>query len=116
MTGPRSLRDTPLEGSFQSHQVPLPAAMTDDNQLKVLSDWLLSYGVSDLLVKDGRGDKPDEFIKGTALRILPERVERRLGMVKESYAGYIPLDVPDFEAFGSNKMEEMSAMKSVASE
>jgi len=114
MTGPRSVEDTPLEGSFQSHQVPLPAAMSDDNQLKILSDWLSSYGADELLVKGGRGDKPDEFFKSSALRILPERIDRRLGMIKESYAGYTPLDLPDFEEFGSDKHGEMSAMKAVA--
>ncbi|KAG9126059.1 hypothetical protein FRC07_005093, partial [Ceratobasidium sp. 392] len=114
MTGPRSLKDTPLEGSFQSHQVPLAAAMSDDTQLKILSDWLASYGVEELLVKGGHGDKPDEFVKGSVLRILPEQVDRRLGMIKESYAGYEPLNVPDFEAFGSDEPGEMSAMKAVA--
>ncbi|KAG8785735.1 hypothetical protein FRC12_017232 [Ceratobasidium sp. 428] len=88
--------------------------MSDDTQLKILSDWLASYGVDELLVKGGHGDKPDEFIKSNVLRILPERVDRRLGMLKESYAGYKPLDVPDFEGFGSDKPEEMSAMKAVA--
>ncbi|CAE6412548.1 unnamed protein product [Rhizoctonia solani] len=113
MTGPRSLKDTPLEGSFHSHQVPLAKAMTDDGQLKVLSDWLTSYGIEDLLVKGGAGDKPDEFIKGSVLRILPERVDRRLGMIKESYAGYTPLDVPDFESFGNDEEKEISAMKAL---
>ncbi|KAB5595960.1 hypothetical protein CTheo_724 [Ceratobasidium theobromae] len=111
MTGPRSLKDTPLEGSFHSHQVPLAAAMSDDDQLKILSDWLQSYRVHELLNKE---DKPNEFIKESVLRILPERADRRLGMIKESYAGYIPLDVPDFEPFGDDSMKEMSAMKALA--
>ncbi|CEL62480.1 hypothetical protein RSOLAG1IB_04836 [Rhizoctonia solani AG-1 IB] len=114
MTGPRSLKDTPLEGSFHSHQVPLAKAMSDDGQVKVLSDWLTSYGIEELLVKGGAGDKPDEFIKESALRILPERIDRRLGMIKETYAGYTPLDVPDFESFGDDKEKEMSAMKALA--
>ncbi|KAF8606930.1 phosphoketolase [Ceratobasidium sp. AG-I] len=114
MTGPRSLKDTPLEGSFQSHQVPLAAAMSDDDELKILFDWLTSYGAGELLIKGGQGDKPDEFIKDSVLRILPERIDRRLGMTMESYAGYTPLHVPDFESFGSDKREEMSAMKAVA--
>ncbi|QRV77613.1 hypothetical protein RhiJN_05628 [Ceratobasidium sp. AG-Ba] len=114
MTGPRSFKGTPIEGSFQSHQVPLPAAMSDDSQLKMLSEWLSSYGISDLLVQGEHGDSPGEFIKESTLRILPERMDRRLGMLKETYAGYEPLDVPDFEAFGSDKPGEMSAMKAVA--
>ncbi|KAH7336888.1 phosphoketolase [Rhizoctonia solani] len=114
MTGPRSLKDTPLEGSFHSHQVPLAKAMSDDEQLKILSDWLTSYGIEELLVKGGSGDKPDEFIKESVLRILPERADRRLGMVKESYAGYTALDVPDFESFGNDDEKEISAMKAVA--
>ncbi|CUA72515.1 hypothetical protein RSOLAG22IIIB_04912 [Rhizoctonia solani] len=114
MTGPRSLKETPLEGSFHSHQVPLAKAMSDDDQLKILSDWLTSYEIGDLLVKGGAGDKPDEFIKGSVLRILPERVNRRLGMIKESYAGYTALDVPDFESFGNDDEKEISAMKALA--
>jgi xylulose-5-phosphate/fructose-6-phosphate phosphoketolase len=90
--------------------------MSDDGQVKVLSDWLTSYGIEELLVKGGAGDKPDEFIKESALRILPERIDRRLGMIKETYAGYTPLDVPDFESFGDDKEKEMSAMKALASE
>ncbi|CAE6469008.1 unnamed protein product [Rhizoctonia solani] len=114
MTGPRSLKDTPLEGSFHSHQVPLAKAMSDDEQLKILSDWLTSYGIEELLVSGGAGDKPDEFIKRSILRILPERADRRLGMVKESYAGYTALEVPDFESFGNDDEKEISAMKAVA--
>ncbi|KAJ1303423.1 hypothetical protein OPQ81_011614 [Rhizoctonia solani] len=114
MTGPRSLKNTPLEGSFHSHQVPLAKAMSDDGQLQILSDWLASYGVEELLVQGGAGDKPDEFIKESVLRILPERIDRRLGMIKESYAGYIPLDVPDFESFGNDDEKEISAMKALA--
>lgn len=87
--------------------------MSDDDQLKILSDWLQSYRVHELLNKE---DRPNEFIKESVLRILPERVDRRLGMIKESYAGYIPLDVPDFEPFGDDSMKEMSAMKALASE
>ncbi|CAE6415216.1 unnamed protein product [Rhizoctonia solani] len=114
MTGPRSLKDTPLEGSFHSHQVPLAKAMSDEGQLKMLSDWLESYGIEELLVKGGEGENPNEFIKESALRILPERIDRRLGMIKETYAGYTPLDVPDFESFGDDEEKEMSAMKALA--
>jgi xylulose-5-phosphate/fructose-6-phosphate phosphoketolase len=116
MTGPRSIKDTPLEGSFHSHQVPLASAMSDDDQLKSLSDWLASYEIQELLIKGGQGDKPNEFIKESVLRILPERIDRRLGTIKESYAGYTPLDVPDFEPFGDDNEKEMSAMKALASE
>ncbi|KAF8685499.1 Phosphoketolase [Rhizoctonia solani] len=114
MTGPRSLKDTPLEGSFHSHQVPLAKAMSDDDQLKILSEWLGSYGIEELLVKGGAGDKPDEFIKESVLRILPGRIDRRLGMIKETYAGYTALEVPDFESFGDDDSKEISAMKALA--
>ncbi|ELU39031.1 D-xylulose 5-phosphate/D-fructose 6-phosphate phosphoketolase, putative [Rhizoctonia solani AG-1 IA] len=113
MTGPRSLKDTPLEGSFHSHQVPLAKAMSDDDQLKILSEWLGSYGIEELLVKGGAGDKPDEFIKESVLRILPGRIDRRLGMIKETYAGYTALEVPDFESFGDDDSKEISAMKAL---
>ena len=47
-TGPKQLNGTRLEGNFASHQVPLPQAKTDKQQLKMLEDWLKSYKIKEL--------------------------------------------------------------------
>src|SRR5260370_37617290 len=50
LTGPRSLNGLPILGSFRAHQVPLPSAKTDHDQLKMLDEWLKTYDVASLVV------------------------------------------------------------------
>lgn len=47
-TGPKQLDGKKLEGNCLSHQVPLPQAKTDENQLKMLEKWLQSYNIKEL--------------------------------------------------------------------
>jgi xylulose-5-phosphate/fructose-6-phosphate phosphoketolase len=47
-TGPKQLDGVKLEGNCASHQVPLPQAKTDENQLKMLEKWLESYNIKEL--------------------------------------------------------------------
>ncbi len=47
-TGPKQLDGLKLEGNCASHQVPLPHAKTDENQLKMLEKWLKSYNIKEL--------------------------------------------------------------------
>jgi xylulose-5-phosphate/fructose-6-phosphate phosphoketolase len=42
-----------VEGSFRSHQVPLPAAKTDAEELRLLQKWLKSYNPSEIFDSDG---------------------------------------------------------------
>lgn len=124
MTGPAKVDNQTMVGSFHAHQVPLPRAKTDDEQLALLQEWLSSYDVQDLFVTHpgetrktalNPGD-PGELFKPEVLRILPPRVDRRLGMTKETYDGYEPLDVPDFKEFvDENTDKSLSPMKAVAS-
>ena len=63
----------------------------------MLNKWLKLYNVASLVVNDlGKSEKvhggyegvyPEELFSQAALRILPRRVERRMGMIKESNAG-----------------------------
>ncbi len=50
-TGPREVDGKKIEGSFASHQVPI--IISDENHLKILEEWLLSYRPSELFDKDG---------------------------------------------------------------
>lgn len=123
MTGPAKVDNMTILGSFRAHQVPLPRAKTDDKQLAQLQEWLSSYDVQDLFVTHptataapNPGD-PGDLFKPEVLRILPPRVDRRLGMTKEAYDGYEPLDVPDFKDFVDEKADrQLSPMKAIGSE
>ena len=102
-TGPKQLHGEFIEGSFNSHGVPLPNAATDDEEFELLTDWLESYKPWELFSKDGR---PNPEI----LSIIPEREDRRMGQNKVSYAGYVPLDVPDWNKFVAKKGTQQSCM------
>lgn len=120
MTGPASVDGQVMTGSFHAHQVPLPRAKADAQQLSELQTWLGSYGIHDLLVDSASAlassnpSDPGALFKPEVLRILPERVDRRLGMTKETYDGYEGLDVPDFEDFVDEKPTKvLSPMKAI---
>ena len=47
-TGPTEVHGKKVAGNFLAHQIPLPAAKTDPEELKLLSRWLKSYEFSEL--------------------------------------------------------------------
>lgn len=47
-TGPREVDGVKIEGNCAAHQVPLPNAKTDKEQLKMLETWLKSYNPKEL--------------------------------------------------------------------
>jgi xylulose-5-phosphate/fructose-6-phosphate phosphoketolase len=53
-TGPKSLGGHRIEGFWRAHQVPLPAAASDPEQLRMLEEWLRSYRPWELFDADGR--------------------------------------------------------------
>ena len=95
-----------IEGSFHSHQVPLPDAGTDPEGLKTLNTWLSSYQPGELFAENG---KPIDEI----LSIIPEDEERRLGQVKEAYAGRELFDIPNWKKLAVESGSEQSCMKTV---
>jgi len=93
-SGPKKLRGEFVEGSFKAHQVPLPAAKTDKEELADLQQWLESYDIQKLIdLKSGSVDK-------SILEFVPKVAEKRLGQRKEAYASYEPLDVPSWIGTG----------------
>jgi len=119
MTGPARVDNQTMVGSFHAHQVPLPRAKSDDEQLAALQTWLSSYDVHELFVDQSGSATPNPADPGAlfspdVLRILPPREDRRLGMTKETYDGYEPLDVPDFRDFVTEKADRfISPMKAI---
>lgn len=92
-----------IEGSFRSHQVPLPTAKTDESQLEELKEWLSHYHVHEL-IKDG---KPIESV----LSILPRESSNKLGQLRMANDPYVGLKSVDWEGYGVEKGTEHSCMK-----
>ena len=47
-TGPVEVDGQKVAGNFLAHQIPLPLVRTNENQLKILEDWLKSYHFEEL--------------------------------------------------------------------
>ncbi|KAJ8102482.1 XFP N-terminal domain-containing protein [Lipomyces tetrasporus] len=105
-SGPKFLNGEPIEGSFHSHQVPLPDAKTNATQFKLLKEWLGSYGVDKLLTPEGA---PIPEI----LSLVPKERTKRMGQVKETFNGYEPIVVPDWKPIAKESRSQYSAMKAV---
>jgi xylulose-5-phosphate/fructose-6-phosphate phosphoketolase len=92
-TGPSELYGLPVEGTFRSHQVPLPDARSDPEQLAMLEAWMREY-------------RPDELFDGEG-RLVPELAalapsgDRRMGANPHANGGRVlcELDVPDFRNY-----------------
>lgn len=104
-TGPKMVDGKIIEGSFRSHQVPLPEAKTNKHQLEALQRWLQSYQIDQLLV-DGR---PRESV----LSILPKDETARLGQKQVTFGHHDKLNMPDWQPHGVSKGEWASSMASL---
>ncbi|KAG6333272.1 hypothetical protein ID866_5814 [Astraeus odoratus] len=112
-TGPRELHGEYVEGSYRSHQVPLPEVKTDTDELKMLHAWLSGYRPHELFCIGGTRTTADGAPCPDLLSIIPEDKDKRLGTRKESYAAYQPLDIPEWKDFGVKKGTEASCMKTI---
>ncbi|EGY22224.1 xylulose-5-phosphate phosphoketolase [Verticillium dahliae VdLs.17] len=105
-SGPKKVDGKIVEGSFNSHQVPLKKAKTDESHLRNLKEWLSHYKINDLLT-DG---KPNH----TILDILPKTDAKKLGQFKPTHEPYIGLDLPDWRSFGVERGHQNSEMEATA--
>ena len=106
LSGPKSVHGEILEGSFRSHQVPLPLAKTSAEELDMLVHWLKSYKPNELF--NGDGTPVDDIIK-----LIPERNDKKLGQRHEAYKAYTPLGVPDWRSIAVERGTQESCMKRV---
>jgi len=53
-TGPKEYNGKKIEGSFRSHQIPLPVTQYNTEDLTILEDWLKSYRPEELFTKEGK--------------------------------------------------------------
>ncbi|KAL8646263.1 MAG: hypothetical protein Q9226_006943 [Calogaya cf. arnoldii] len=103
-TGPKKVHGEIVEGSFHAHQVPLMAAKKDEEELKQLQEWLLSYKPSELFTKDGN-------VVEDILKIIPEDDSKKLGQQIDTYGSHEELKIPDWKSFAAKKGGQASCMK-----
>ncbi|MBX6354437.1 MAG: phosphoketolase family protein [Micromonosporaceae bacterium] len=92
-TGPKQLAGVPVEGTWRSHQVPLPAVRTDPGQLAALEEWLRSYRPEELFDEAGT---PRPQVVGW----LPTG-QQRMGATPYANGGLLTrdLELPEFRQY-----------------
>ncbi|MGZ4179855.1 MAG: phosphoketolase family protein [Solirubrobacteraceae bacterium] len=92
-TGPKVVDGLPTEGTFRSHQVPLPAVRTNPEHLAQLEQWMRSYSPEELFDKSGR-------VPAEVTALAPEG-ERRMSANPHTNGGLLtrPLELPDFRDY-----------------
>jgi xylulose-5-phosphate/fructose-6-phosphate phosphoketolase len=96
-----------VEGSFNSHQVPLPNAKQDKDELLTLQKWLLSYRPDEIFTESG-------YVIDEAASIIPKNNNKKLGQREESYRVYLPPDLPNWTDFTVERGSQQSSMKVIA--
>jgi xylulose-5-phosphate/fructose-6-phosphate phosphoketolase len=92
-TGPKFVDGKPVEGTFRSHQVPIPVSAQHPEKLPLLEHWLRSYRAEELF--DDRGALRLE------LAALAPDGERRMGANPNANGGTLLRDLrlPDFSDY-----------------
>ena len=95
-TGPKEVDGKKIEGSFRSHQVPIPISRNNSENLGLLEKWLKSYNVDNLFDSKGR------LIK--ELKALCPTPSKCMGASNFANGGLLlkELDVPNWEDYTLN--------------
>lgn len=106
-SGPKQFHGEYIEGSFHSHQVPLPNAKNDKEELAALQAWLSSYNIGELI------DVQTGSVCESILRIVPPAPAMRLGQKKQANGEYQHLKTPDWKSLAVKKGTQESCMKRI---
>jgi len=92
-TGPKTVDGLPVEGTWRSHQVPLPEVRTNPEHLAQLQAWMESYRPDELFDEDG-ALVPE-------LAALPPKAYRRMSANPHANGGSLleDLSLPDFRDY-----------------
>jgi len=92
-TGPKVVEGKPVEDTWRAHQVPVTSFISHPDHVKILEEWLKSYG-------------PEELFDGSG-KLIPELAElvpsgmRRMGANPHANGGLLLKDLvmPDFREY-----------------
>ncbi|MQT11618.1 phosphoketolase family protein [Segnochrobactrum spirostomi] len=89
-TGPKEIDGKKVEGFWRSHQVPMSNVRGNEAHLRILEDWMKSYGPDDLFDEKGT-------LKPELAALAPEG-SRRMGANPHANGGLLrrELKLPDF--------------------
>jgi xylulose-5-phosphate/fructose-6-phosphate phosphoketolase len=92
-TGPREVDGRPVEGTWRSHQVPIPNVRTNPEHLRLLESWMRSYRPEELFDEQGR--------LVPELAELPPKGHRRMSSNPHANGGGLlrELSLPDFRTY-----------------
>jgi xylulose-5-phosphate/fructose-6-phosphate phosphoketolase len=92
-TCPKEVDGVPIEGTFRAHQVPLDGFAGRPEHIRVLEQWMRSYGPDELFTAEGA---PIARITG-----LAPRDHRRMSANPHANGGLLlrDLDLPDFREY-----------------
>src|SRR6266508_2618700 len=92
-TGPKEVDGLPVEGTWRSHQVPMTDVRENPEHLRLLEEWLRSYGPEELFDEEGR--------LVPELAELPPSGESRMSAVPHANGGELLRDLllPDFRGY-----------------
>ena len=93
-TGPKEVDGKPVEGSWRSHQIPIPVHDGKPGRIQELERWLRSYRPEELFDEEGR---PVDL-----LRSFAPKGDRRMGANPHANGGLLLRDLrtPDFRDYG----------------
>ena len=95
-TGPDVVDGIQVQGTWRAHQVPLSGVKGDPDHLRLLEEWLRSYGPDELFDADGR---PTELVR----RANPDG-DLRMSATPHANGGLLTrdLDLPDFRDYATD--------------
>jgi xylulose-5-phosphate/fructose-6-phosphate phosphoketolase len=95
-TGPKVVDGVQIEGTFRAHQVPLDQLASKPEHIKILEQWMKSYGPDQLF--DEHGTLVPELAE------LAPKGDRRMGANPHANGGLLLKDLrlPDFRTYAVN--------------
>jgi xylulose-5-phosphate/fructose-6-phosphate phosphoketolase len=92
-TDPKELDGHRLEGSWRSHQVPIPDAKTNPAHLALVESWLRSYKPEELFTQAGALVPELAALSPVGRRRMSANPHANGGVLRK------PLDLPDFRSY-----------------
>jgi xylulose-5-phosphate/fructose-6-phosphate phosphoketolase len=92
-TGPKYVDGKPVEGTWRAHQVPMDAARTNPEHLRLLDEWMRSYRPEELFDRTGH-------LNGEIAKLAPSDY-RRMSANPHANGGELlrELDLPPFQDY-----------------